>query len=42
MLFEWLLLQEVYGADYFPTTNKLLDLLKFKGKKIFGIKMIGN
>ena len=41
-LFEWLLLQEVYGEDDFPTTNKLLDLLKFKGKKIFGIKMIGN
>ena len=41
-LFEWLLLQEVYGEDDFPTTNKLLDLLKFKGKNYFGVKMIGN
>ena len=29
-LFEWLLLQDIYGADLFPTTKKELDLLKFK------------
>jgi hypothetical protein len=41
-LFEWLLLQEVYGSEEFPTTKKELDILKFKGSKIFDIKMIGN
>ncbi len=29
-LFEWLLLQDVYGEVEFPTTSKHLDILKFK------------
>lgn len=29
-LFEWLLLQEIYGADLFPTDGQELDLLRFK------------
>ena len=29
-LFEWLLLQDIYGHDKFPTTSKTLDLLKFR------------
>ncbi len=29
-LFEWLLLQDIYGNDIFPTTKKELDILKFK------------
>jgi hypothetical protein len=29
-LFEWLLLQDIYGDDEFPTTSKLLDILQFK------------
>jgi len=29
-LFEWLLLQEVYGCKLFPTTTQELDLLKYK------------
>ena len=33
-LFEWLLLQDIYGDDEFPTTTKLLDILKYKGKNI--------
>ena len=32
-LFEWLLLQDVYGMDDFPTTKKELDILKFKPVK---------
>ncbi len=28
-LFEWLLLQEVYGSSNFPTTSEELDILKF-------------
>ena len=34
-LFEWLLLQDVYGKDDFPTTMHELDILKYKGKSIF-------
>jgi hypothetical protein len=29
-LFEWMLLQDIYGRDEFPTTSKVLDILKFK------------
>lgn len=29
-IFEWLLLQEVYGENQFPTTNSELDILKYK------------
>jgi hypothetical protein len=31
-LFEWLLLQDIYGRDHFPTTSNLeiIDLLKYK------------
>jgi len=29
-LFEWLLLQEVYGEENFLTTSKELDILKYK------------
>lgn len=29
-LFEWLLLQDIYGNKAFPTTNKKVDLLKYK------------
>ena len=39
-LFEWLLLQDVYGKDEFPTMGCELDILKYKGNKRFGIKLI--
>lgn len=29
-LFEWLLLQDIYGAISFPTTSRELDILKYK------------
>lgn len=29
-MFEWLLLQDIYGTASFPTTSKELDLLKYK------------
>jgi hypothetical protein len=29
-LFEWMLLQDIYGLDEFPTTKKVLDILKWK------------
>ena len=29
-LFEWLLLQDIYGDEDFPTTSKDLDILKYR------------
>ena len=29
-LFEWLLLQDIYGHDKFQTTSKTLDILKYR------------
>ena len=34
-LFEWLLLQDIYGADEFPTTCQELDLIKYRNPSIF-------
>lgn len=34
-LFEWLLLQDIYGFEEFPTTKKELDILKYKPKSGF-------
>jgi len=30
-LFEWVLLQDIYGEREFPTTRKVSDLLKYRG-----------
>jgi len=34
-LFEWLLLQDIYDSDLFPTNSKEIDILKFKGSCVF-------
>lgn len=34
-LFEWLLLQDIYGNNEFPTTSKLLDILKYRAATTF-------
>ncbi len=39
-LFEWLLLQDIYGSEMFPTTVKENDILKFKPNKLLNIKSI--
>ena len=39
-LFEWLLLQDIYGDKEFPTTSKQLDLLKFKPIKKLNICLL--
>ena len=39
-LFEWLMLQDIYGHSEFPTTKKELDILKYKPNKILNIQMI--
>jgi rhodanese-related sulfurtransferase len=39
-LFEWLMLQDIYGEKEFPTTKKELDILKYKPNKVFGIQLL--
>ena len=39
-IFEWLLLQDIYGDEEFPTTKKELDILKYKGRGFFNVKAI--
>jgi|UniRef100_A0A6C0JQS1 rhodanese-related sulfurtransferase len=34
-MFEWMLLQDIYGKEEFPTTSKVLDILKYKGVRIW-------
>jgi rhodanese-related sulfurtransferase len=40
-LFEWLLLQDIYGPIEFPTTKKELDILKYKPVKVFNVQLLG-
>ena len=39
-LFEWLLLQDIYGEDEFPTTGKELDILKYKPHKVLNTQFL--
>ena len=39
-IFEWLLLQDIYGDANFPTTSKELDILKYKGKSTLNQLML--
>ena len=39
-MFEWLLLQDIYGKDIFPTTKKELDLLKYKPNQLLNIALL--
>ena len=39
-LFEWLLLQDIYGNELFPTTSNELDIIKYKPYKKFNIKSL--
>ena len=39
-LFEWLMLQDIYGNSEFPTTKKELDILRFKPPKFLNIQML--
>lgn len=34
-LFEWMILQDIYGCDEFPTTMNVLDILLYKPNKVF-------
>jgi hypothetical protein len=39
-MFEWLLLQDIYGKDLFPTTKKEVDLLKYKPSQLLNIALL--
>jgi hypothetical protein len=39
-MFEWLLLQDIYGCDLFPTTSRELDILKYKPRKQLNVLYI--
>jgi len=39
-MFEWLMLQDIYGKDLFPTTKKELDLLKYKSVQLLNIGLL--
>ncbi len=39
-LFEWLMLQDIYGENEFPTTKKELDILKYKPNKVLNIPLL--
>jgi hypothetical protein len=39
-LFEWLMLQDIYGANEFPTTKKELDILKYKPNKVLNVQLL--
>jgi len=41
-LFEWLLLQDIYGFDNFPTTTKEIDILRFKPNSFFNTPLLTN
>ena len=41
-LFEWLLLQDIYGVEEFPTTTKQLDVLKFKPYSLLNTYLLEN
>ncbi len=39
-LFEWLMLQDIYGSSDFPTTKKELNILRYKPNKILNIQLL--
>lgn len=39
-LFEWLMLQDIYGDNDFPTTKKELDILKYKPNKVLNVQLL--
>lgn len=39
-MFEWLLLQDIYGKELFPTTKKEVDLLKYKPSQLLNIALL--
>jgi len=41
-LFEWLMLQDIYGFENFPTLVKYHDFLKYKPSTLLNVRLISN
>ena len=39
-MFEWLMLQDIYGKELFPTSKKELDLLKYKSHQLLNVSLL--
>ncbi len=39
-LFEWLLLQDIYGKEEFPTTSDELDILKYRAESVLQNRLL--
>jgi rhodanese-related sulfurtransferase len=39
-IFEWMLLQDIYGKELFPTFGNEQDILKFSPKKMLNVKSL--
>ena len=39
-MFEWLLLQDIYGKEAFPTKGDELDILKFKSNSLLSNNLL--
>ena len=39
-IFEWLLLQDIYGKEEFPTTSEELDILKYRAATVLQDKLL--
>ena len=39
-IFEWLLLQDIYGKDEFPTTSEELDILKYRATTVLQDRLL--
>jgi len=40
-MFEWLMLQDIYGFEDFPTTIKELDFIKYNCKPMLNVRLLG-
>lgn len=41
-LFEWLMLQDIYNIDFFPTTKRELDFLRYKPLATLNLALLEN
>lgn len=39
-LFEWLMLQDIFGMDEFPTTKRQLDFLKYRPHAVLHMELL--
>ena len=39
-MFEWLMIQDIFGEEEFPTTSKEIDILKYKSNKVLHIPLL--